>query len=413
MMNIFIMILVAVFMAGFYMFTAPSGRIVEQESQYAINRADLRSVAECASAMHNATIRGTTFSDVCIEKNKIESRFVCLNTNMTVAKCEVVRQKKPAYSFIVTAAAPIEPEKYNDMMEILEQHFADAGTFGIFQDNVIIAGGTSTKRNVPAGIVSEMKLQNGQLVYMTQYEIPDDDTEFTEAETTDIDCPTGTVKTYRFGRWQCIGYNMKTNCTGDTIWDSDLMECVADETRRPLCAQRQTAVLVDNVWECVNPFPEKNCPDGMIARLNYNNLEWECVADPNKTDSVKKCAHLTGGAIYGKPGATLRVPQTSCTDCEQMLVDEETCDAICVPNPAMIKDPKCYPGRASECSGPSRAFYFGFPTRAYAEKVSALNGAAVPIDAAHSQNRKFNCMDCGVGTIDNEKSVPPYIAICK
>ncbi len=413
MMNIFIMVLVALFMAGFYMFTAPSGRIEQTEAEYAINKSDLRTSAECAAAAQNATLHDTEFNDICVTQNEIQSRFICLDTKLNVTKCEIVNKKKPAYSFIVTATAPVPTDQYNNMMEILEQHFSDAGTFGIFQDKVIISGGTATKRSVPAGIISDMELQDGQLVYMTQYEIPDTDKEFTAPSIADVECPAGTVKAYRFGRWQCIGYNTKTNCEGDTIWDSDLMECVADESRKPLCASQQTAVLIDSVWECINPFPEKNCPNGMIARLNYNNLEWECVADPEKTQDVKKCAHVTGAAVYGKPGATLRVPQMSCTDCEQMIIDPETCAAKCIPDPAQVDSPKCYPGATSECTGTARAFYFGFPSRDYAENVSALRGHAIPLDAAHSQNRKFNCLDCGTGQIDADKSFPPYIAVCK
>ncbi len=248
-MNIFIMVLVALFMAGFYMFTAPSGRIEQTEAEYAINKSDLRTIAECAAAAQNATLHDTEFNDICVTQNEIQSRFICLDTKLNVTKCEIVNKKKPAYSFIVTATAPVPTDQYNNMMEILEQHFSDAGTFGIFQDKVIISGGTATKRSVPAGIISDMELQDGQLVYMTQYEIPDTDKEFTAPSIADVECPAGTVKAYRFGRWQCIGYNTKTNCEGDTIWDSDLMECVADESRKPLCASQQTAVLIDSVWE--------------------------------------------------------------------------------------------------------------------------------------------------------------------
>ncbi len=122
-----------------------------------------------------------------------------------------------------------------------------------------------------------MELTDGQLVYMTQYEVPDSETEFTATNAPDIICPVGTAKTYRFGRWQCVGYNTKIDCGGDMIWDSELLECVPDESRKPLCASTQTAVIVDEVWECVNPFPEKKCPGNMIARLNYETLEWECV----------------------------------------------------------------------------------------------------------------------------------------
>ena len=205
----------------------------------------------------------------------------------------------------------------------------------------------------------------------------------------------------------------KTDCGGDMIWDSDLYECVPDETRKPLCADAQTAVMVDSVWECVDPFPDKNCPDKMIARLNYNTLEWECVTDPSATINSKKCTHITSGAVYGALGATLRVPQTSCTDCERMVVDTETCVSSCVPDPARLTDPLCYPGQADECSGPSRAFYFGFPSPAYIETVETMVNVAVPLDKSHAQNRRFNCLDCGAGEIDMSRSAPPYVAVCK
>ncbi len=37
-MNIFMMILVAIFMVGFYMISSPSQRVVQQETEYAINK---------------------------------------------------------------------------------------------------------------------------------------------------------------------------------------------------------------------------------------------------------------------------------------------------------------------------------------------------------------------------------------
>lgn len=412
MMNIFIMILVAIFMAGFYMLSAPSQRIQNHETDVAVAQADLRSVAECTVAAHNATIHGAEFDDVCIEQNSIESKFICLNNNMSVTKCEVVRNKKPAYSFIVTAAAPLDDARYNDMMEILEQHFTDAGTFGIFKDNVIIAGGTATKRTVPNGIISDMSLTDGQLVYMTQYEIPNKETVYSTPETTNLNCPAGTIKVYRFGRWQCIATNTKTNCAGDMIWDSDALECVPDESHKPLCASQQTAVLVDSVWECINPFPDKQCPNDMIARLNYNTLEWECVADPNNTTDVKKCAHITNGSSFGRPGATLRVPlSSSCTDCERLVVDYDTCESKCVPDTSKINDPRCFAD--SSCSGPTRGIYFGFPDKKYAANVTEIAKKNIPFDTDHSQNRMFNCLQCGTGVISTTKSFAPYIAVCE
>ena len=412
-MNIFIMILVAVFMAGYYLIDSPSQRVFQHETDIAVTRADLRGVAQCTVALHNAQINGTEFIDVCVEQNGLTSKFVCLDNKLKITKCEIVKNKKPAYSYIISATAPINYDDYNSMMEILETHYSESGTFGILQNGQIMAGGTATKRAVPAAVIEEMGLQDGQLVYFTQYELPDVGADYNISASPDIICPVGSAKTYRFGRWQCVGYNIKTDCGGDMVWDSDLYECVPDQSRRPLCGASQTAVMVDSVWECINPFPEKKCPDKMIARLNYNTLEWECVVDPNGTVDTTKCSNSGVGGVYGAVGTTLRIPQTSCTDCERMVTDIDTCETKCVPDPSKLNDAKCYPGALAECSGPSRAFYFGFPSRKYIANVDDVANVSVPLDAGHAQNRKFNCLDCGTSIIDVSRSAPPYVAVCQ
>ena len=411
-MNIFIMVLVSLFMAGYFWLSSPSQQISQHTTEYAVTMSDLRSVAQCAVAVHNAQINGYEFQDICVEQNGIVSKFICLDERLKLTQCEVVRNKKPAFSYIVTATDPLQASNHNNIMEILETYYTESGTFGMFQDNMIMSGGTSTKRNVPAEIVAEMGLADGMLVYLTQYELPDAGTEYEMGGTPNVVCPTGMAQVYRFGRWQCIAYNTKTDCGGDLIWDSDLYECVPDESRRPLCASSQTAIIVDDVWECVNPFPERSCPGDMVARLNYNTLEWECVIEPGSNKDSTKCAHIAMGTISGGIGSTLMIPQTSCTDCERMVVDPETCVSSCVPDPTKMRDRRCYPGRVNECSGPSRAFYFGFPNHEYTTSVDAIDGIDVPLDEAHSQNRRFNCMDCGDGVIDAGRSRPPYVAVC-
>lgn len=413
-MNIFIMILVALFMAGYYMLDSPSQRIANHETQQAITQSDLRTIAQCTTALHNAQINGTEFQDVCIQQNNIVSNFICLDKRLKITECGGEKNKKPAFNYLITATSVLDPKIHNSMMEILEKHYAESGTFGLFNENMIMSGGTATKRIVPKAIIEEMKLENGQLVYLTQYEMPDIGTRYEIATTPDVDCPAGTAKVYKFGRWQCIAYNTKTDCGGDMIWDSDLYECVPDESRKPLCADTQSAVIVDEVWECINPFPEKSCPDNLLARLNYNTLEWECVVDPTIDQTVKKCGHLTGGAVYGGTlGATLRVSYTSCTDCETMITDPQTCKSWCVPDPTKINDTRCYPGAAAECSGSTRAFYFGFPNAKYAANVDAVRDIEIIFDKTRAQNRKFNCMDCGPDGIDTENSHPPYVVVCK
>ena len=413
-MNIFIMILIAVFMAGYYMLSSPSQEVKHHTTKYAVETSDLRTIAQCAVAMHNAQINGTEFQDTCLEQNGIVSKFICMDKRLKQTDCNGNKNSKPQFNYIITSTAPLPPDQYNNMMEILEKHYHESGSLGLMIDNMIVAGGTSMKRSVPDTIIKNMNLTDGQLVYFTQYKPAEMPTEYEAVISPDIVCPAGTAKIFRFGRWQCIEYNTKTNCGGDMVWDSDLYECVPDQSRKPLCAENQTAVIVDDVWECINPFPEKSCPNKMVARLNYNTLEWECVTDPTIDNTVKKCSHITSGKVYGgQIGTTLRIPHTSCTDCEIMVTDTETCIATCVPDPAKINDKNCYPGNTLECSGSTRAFYFGFPNAKYASKIEELKNIHIPIDAMHSQNRKFNCMDCGTGEIDTEKSRPPYTAVCK
>ena len=410
MMNIFIMILVALFMGTYYLLSSPSLRVREQEIDYSITRADMRSIAECTMATHNATINGETFNDICVTQNDIKSEIVCLDSKMAITQCDAVKNKAPEYTYIITYTKPINPESYNDMMEILEKYYADVGTFGIFMENQIISGG-GTKRNIPTAILKKNEFKDGQITYLTQYAVTTPETEYETTTTDGIICPTGMSAVYRFGRWQCISLNLKTNCAGDMIWDSESGVCVPDESRKPLCAAQQTAVIVDDVWECVNPFADKTCPDKMIARLNYNTLEWECVQDPGSTSRTTKCAHIINETVDGKPGATLRGSTTSCTDCETMVIDVDTCRARCVPDTAKINDSGCYPSTKS-CKGANMAFYFGFPNMNYVSNVPDIAKKAVPFDSEHSQNRKFNCMDCGARGINEEKSLPPYIVVC-
>lgn len=411
MMNIFIMILVALFMGTYYLISSPSLRIREQEIDYAITRADLRSVAECALAVHNATINGLIFDDVCVTQNEIKSDIICTNAQNSVVSCDGANNKKSEYAYILTTTKPIADDTYNDMMEILEQYYADVGTFGVFIDEQIVSGG-GTKRKIPRAMMQNNKIVDGQLVYLTQYAMPDTEINYEFAETTDVVCPSGTAKVYRFGRWQCININPKTNCAGDMIWDTGLLQCVPDESRKPLCAAQQTAVIVDDVWECVDPFSDKTCPNGMVAQLNYNTLVWECVADPNTVQPTKKCDHMSVGAIYGKRGATLRIPPSSCTDCETLYVNEDTCEATCLPDVSKIGDGRCYPTDVYTCKGSTMGFYFGFPDWNYVTHVDAVKNITVPLDSNHSKNRMFNCKDCGVRGIDESKSLPPYVIVC-
>ena len=401
-------------MAGYYVMSSPSQRIVEQETEYSIKKADLRSIAECVVSSQNAAMYAEDFIDDCVDRFEIVSQYVCMNKSYNIISCDTETGKSPTYNFIITTSTALPPEKYNNMMEILEKYYPDAGTLGIFLDSQLMSAGAIARRDIPQKIINAAKLENGQLVYMMQYKIPEETIDYPVIEGSAIECPSGTMKTYRFGRWQCIEYNYKISCTGDTIWDDSVMDCVEDESRKPLCSNNQTAVLIDNIWECVDPFADKSCPKGMIARLNYNALEWECVEDPNARKTVKKCDNLAVNSYSrGGIGATLRVRSVSCTDCETPVVDEETCETYCVPDSAKLTDSKCYGYSPEECTGSNRGIYFGFTKTSRIDSIPELKNANITLDKEHSQNRMFNCLDCGMGEIDTEKSIYPYTAVCK
>jgi len=413
-MNIFLILLSVIIMAGYYVISSPSMRIIKHETEYAIQRADLRSVAECVVSAQNAAMYGEEFDDVCVEKYEILSQYICMNNKYNIVSCDSDAAKTPDFNFIITSSQQLPENEYNNMLEILEKYYPDVGTFGVFLNPDLMSAGSISNRQIPKNIIDAASLQRGQLVYIMQYKIPETTIDYETVDAPNIDCPAWTIKTYRFGRWQCVEYNYKTSCTGDTIWDDALMECVADETRKPLCSNNQTAVLVDNVWECVDPFADKNCPEGLVARLNYNLLEWECVDDPNATKNVKKCDNIAKVPnIRGGVGATLRVRSVSCTDCETPVVDEETCETYCMPDPNKLNDPRCYAGDLAECVGPTRGIYFGFSAKSRINGIPELENQTVILDRNHSQNRMFNCIDCGDGEIDTKNSVSPYTAVCK
>ena len=337
-----------------------------------------------------------------------------MNNKYNVVSCDSENSKAPAFNFIITTSSPLPENEYNAMLEILEKHYPDVGTFGVFLDPDLMSAGSVSNRNIPQKVIDAANLQPGQVMYLMQYTIPDKTIDYPVVDGSNIVCPIGTMKTFRFGRWQCIEYNYKISCTGDTIWDSVLMECVADENRKPLCSNNQTAVMVDDIWECVDPFVDQKCPVGKTARLNYSTLTWECVDDPNVNKTVKKCENIAiRPKTPGAAGATLRVRTVSCTDCETAVVDNETCETYCVADITKLNDPKCYDGDISECSGPDRAIYFGFSPKSRIDGITALENATIYLDRYHAQNRMFNCMYCVNGTIDTEQSVSPYTAVCK
>jgi hypothetical protein len=91
-------------MAGYYIISSPSQRIIEHETEYAIKRADLRSIAECVVAAQNAAMYGEEFNDVCVEKYEIVSQYVCMNEKYNIMSCDSENSKAPTFNFIITTS---------------------------------------------------------------------------------------------------------------------------------------------------------------------------------------------------------------------------------------------------------------------------------------------------------------------
>ena len=94
-------------MAGYYVISSPSQRIIQHETEYAIKRADLRSIAECVASAQNAAMYGEEFIDVCTEKYGVTSQYICMNDKYNVVSCDSTDTKGPTYNFIITTSSKI------------------------------------------------------------------------------------------------------------------------------------------------------------------------------------------------------------------------------------------------------------------------------------------------------------------
>jgi hypothetical protein len=397
---------------------SPSQSVEQHGIEQALEKSELRSVVECAAGAHSDIMRDSEEVMPCAEKYGVQTMQICLTAKLSVVKCEYSRTNKLAFNYIITKSAPIAAEDTNGIMESLEESYKSNANFGIVmtenKDSWLMSAGGG-KYSVPPAIVKAAELAPGQLVYISQIEFKAPTSAAEGSAVARPSCARGELSVMRFGRWSCAPAGAVRVCAGDTIWDAEQQDCVGDPRRRQLCPGQQTAVLIDEVWQCVDPMPDKQCSRGMTLRLNYSTFVWECVKDPDLTEKMKKC--IGGGTVVrGAVGSTVRVQTTMCTDCEESITDMDTCETACVPSAAKLGQRSCYPNPSS-CGGAHKAFYFGFPATAkYQEKArGAITGltASIPTGAAYSANRMFNCLDCGAGYIDNSRSAPPFVAVCE
>lgn len=432
-MNIFIMILAFILMAGYFLIDAPSQRVHDDGIESAIRMADIKSILSCISRQHsnaididnkkrvNANEILNTEIQPCTEKYNVQTIKICADDHRQVSNCAPERDGRVIENYIITTADINNKTDTNYILKSLSKEFNSIGNFGIITaeraDTFSILSGNGYKRDIPKSISSLKEIKDGRLIYITRYSVPFNQNTIiqTASDIEDITCMNNEQKVFRFGKWECQTETPPVLCTGDTIWDSDSESCEIDPSLRPLCATGQTAVDIDDVWQCIDPTPIAQCPDNTIAQFDYTNMKWVCSSPIIENTSKCQTVTIAKGHILG---GTVLKPANVCNSCEKMILDEETCDVACIPDETKITDSDCYQNY-SECSGNSRAFYFGFPGDAEyeakaRENLSQLSGITIPTDVIYSQNRKFNCLDCGTGgTINQELSVLPFIAVCE
>ena len=425
-MNVFMLLIVFIFMAGWYLMDSPSQNITRHGIEYAQRKTDLNSVLTCIAHVHSEAValddelkieeRVDIDNDTpCAENYELSTVKICADGSRISAACIPERANRSVNNFIITSA-PARGEDAGKILELLAEEFPSSSGFGILTVEgraLMLILGNGTKREIPPAVAREAGLSDGMPAFVTQYAVAGKPAFASGAVAESVNCRQGEIKVFRFNRWQCAQSGAVTVCGGATMWDAMMQSCVPDNSRRPLCGAQQTAVMIDDNWECVDPTMHKNCPAGQSPHLNYETMEWMCSINPAESKDSSKCDSAMRLRV-GAGGVLRPAVASNCNDCETMVTDPETCESACVPDRTKLTGRQCYRG---ECGGGRRAFYFGFPNAAYIAAARAalpeLNSVEIIMGPLHSQNRKFNCMDCGDGYIDSENSVSPWTAVCR
>jgi len=414
-MNIFLILIMTIFMAGYYFLDAPNLSEPSAAEMRRDNETD--AVLSCvihahSEAMATDKLGGDDFSSdlPCAEKYGITTIKLCADDKRLVKNCAPDKAGKFVANYIITRAEWSVGRDAGRILELLEKNYPYAANFGIISiaDKVpFILSSGGARREVAKPIIKDAKFTDGELVYMTQYSLAFKRSLEATGLSEKIRCKSGETALFRQNQWTCVSLNIKPVCGGDYIWSSDLEQCVADNSRRPLCAANQTAVMTDGAWECADEASPADCPEGTSAAMNYDTMQWECQSLQKQTMSAGSLCGKIYESVSGGSGAAVRGKLLSCNDCERMVVYDD-CTADCVPDPAAAENPACYSGRCSN-------FYFGFPDQKYIsgarKNIPALRSGEIPVGAPYSRNRKFNCRECEHG-INALASIAPYVLVC-
>lgn len=423
--------------------SSPSQNVAQQETQYVIEQSDIRSIAECVISIQNKVMYCQNLDDFdtdCVARYNITSQYVHVNRLGSVIKkgsmselCTDVErdnEKVPHRTFIITTSYSLPVEERNNMLEILEKYYSDRGNLGIVEDSKLIVPDSIVARVIPANIISNAELQDGQLAYIMQYRTPTIPGEQPiNPDPDDPECPAGTVLVNVGGVWKCRPVAPLTFCQENTVWNPDTLSC--EPTEEFTCTNADgtlntNATLVqmaDGTWVCLEPDAEIDCSNGVVV-LNANTLKWECIKVDSPTEFKETCNTKKPGYVFSQSdlktsaGPTLKVKTISCGRCEKPVLDKETCDMYCLPDESKLNSRTCFAGDPACCQGDDKGIYFGFKKNARTDGILDAEGKPIEInlndvmDDYHETNSKFNCLKCKYSSLDTSKSIYPYVAVC-
>ena len=420
---------------------SPSQNLEQLEPENVIKTSDLRSIAECVIASQNAAMNSVSYNDLCVDYYDITSQYVCTNESFTPMPCD--GNNRPYYNYIVTNSKVLDQDLHANMLKVIETLYQDRGALGICRScsggNAsaekphLITADTSGRRTVSPSIITAARLEDGQLVYVMQYQIPYIYV-YPERPGDKNSCPAGTIAVHRYGRWLCIAKNPDHTCPPGLTYDSETGECnelpftlCEEMCKIRNCSEKQTCVCYDNgEVACTD---EANCPEGQEPIHDADTDKIVCinVQDPGENSP---CSGDRGGdfAYSGSKmasGRTARIKTIRCdTKClKASKICNETSgvyEYICLPDPSTISTQReCFPeGGASECTGLRKGIYFGFTKNSRTDGLTLNNGEGVHLEKIlpdilnENRDQKFHCRSCDNG-INEGESASSIVVKCK
>ena len=430
-MNIFLLFLTTLFMIGYYVIYSPSQNLEHLETENIIKTSDLRKIAECVIAAQNAAMDGAEYDNQCVDDYAIFSQYICTNANHSVlSSCDGT----PAFNYIVTRADRLYEDQQANMLKIIESLYQDKGSFGIYnRDSYLMTADISGKREIAESISNAAHLEDGQLVYIMQYQIPY--MYSTPSTPGDPDtCPQDTIAVHRYARWLCLDVNLQSGCPNGFYLENNeckpygLTQCEIN-CQSAHCSRDETCVCpegMNNEAICI-ASGSLVCPSGTQPVQDEEKKTVYCSPTLQNSGDQSACNNADRYINYSNyvaaPGRTLRIRTVS--HCKNScLIATKVCDEaqgmynhVCLPDTDKINKDECYPDsiRPEDCTGPNKGIYFGFNQKSYTTGIKNNNGDQINISAILTQiphkDGKFHCKTCSNG-INEGLSVIPFVVIC-